>query len=123
MIASACAPLLLSPKRADRPTRLTEPVTRQLMRTFDPRANALRVSALIEQRRRRLKLDGQAGQRVRQYVVDVASYPRLLLQARRAQLLLVRALGLGEQQLRLLSPHLHLPEFAPANAIAHHPAP
>ena len=62
------------------------------------------VGALLEQRARRLELDRQTGQRMGEHVVDLARDPRRLLQARRAQLLLVRALGLGQQQLGLLGP-------------------
>lgn len=66
------------------------------------REQGVPVGALLDQRGRRLELNRQAGQRVRQHVVDLARDSRRLLEPRRAQLLLVRALRLGEQQLGLL---------------------
>jgi len=49
------------------------------------------LAAALEQRAGRLQLDRQAGQRVREHVVDLAGDPRRLLQTRGAELLLAGA--------------------------------
>ncbi len=60
------------------------------------------LGARLHQRGGCLQLDRQPGQRMSEHVVYLSSDPCRLLQARRAQLLLARALRLGEQELGLV---------------------
>ena len=89
---------------SDRTARLLQPLARELVCALDALADRVRIRALREQRVGRLELDHEAGERVREHVVDVARDPRRLFESRGSQLLLVRALRLRQQQLGLLEP-------------------
>ena len=98
----------LAAQHADGLPGLLQPLARERVRALHPRQHRVAVGALLNQRTRRLELNREPGERVRQHVVDLPGDPRRLLEPRRAQLLLVRALGLGEQQLGLFGTHLGL---------------
>ena len=91
-------------QRADGAARLLQPLARELVRPMHSRQHDVTVGAVFHEGAGRLELDGQAGQGVGEHIVDLARDPRRLLEPRGPQLLLVRALGLGQQQLGLLGP-------------------
>ena len=98
-----------SPRSAPTAWRVSSSPSRaSVVGTLHAREDSVAVGALFDQRARRLELNRQPGQRMSQDVVDLTRDPGRFLQARRAQLLLVRALGLGEQQLGLLRAHAGL---------------
>ena len=106
----------ITAQSSDRTAGFLQALTCESVGPLDAIADGVWILALGKQHVGRLQLDHEAGECVREHVVDVTGDPRRLFESGGSQLLLVRALRLGQQQLGLLKANPGLTDIRSAES-------